>query len=131
MICDPVSRALGTKERWCKMYTDILLSPTDFIHRDQNREGLLDIQIRTFKHTWKSQIYGSAGRHTQKLKANLLSNTWVSVKMLVCPLDDLAWSCHFVIFPMTVWALWEKSAEYEPLRPLWTVMNRGSAVEGI
>lgn len=46
VICDPVSRALGTKERWCKMYTDILLSPTDFIHRDQNREGLLDIQIR-------------------------------------------------------------------------------------
>lgn len=102
-----------------------------FYSQRQNREGLLDIQIRTFKHTWKSQIYGSAGRHTQKLKANVLSNTWVSVKMLVCPLDDLAWSCHFVIFPMTVWALWEKSAEYEPLRPLWTVMNRGSAVEGI
>lgn len=61
-IC--VSHALGTKERRCKMYTIILLSFTDFIHRDQNREGLFDIQI-TFKHTWKSQIYGSAGRETQ------------------------------------------------------------------
>lgn len=43
-IC--VSHALGTKERRCKMYTIILLSFTDFIHRDQNREGLFDIQIR-------------------------------------------------------------------------------------
>lgn len=41
MIYDPVyicvSHALGTKERRCKMYTIILLSFTDFIHRDQGR----------------------------------------------------------------------------------------------
>lgn len=71
------------------------------------------------------------GKHKILLKANVWSSTWVSVKMLVCPLDDLVWSCHFVIFPMTVWALWKKSAEYEPRRSLWTVMYSCSAVEGI
>lgn len=71
------------------------------------------------------------GKHKMLLKANVWSSTWVSVKMLVCPLDDLVWSCHFVIFPMTMWALWKKSAEYEPRRSLWTVMYSCSAVEGI
>lgn len=130
-IC--VSHALGTKERRCKMYTIILLSFTDFIHRDQNREGLFDIQIRKPLNTPGNRKFMDPpeGKHKILLKANVWSSTWVSVKMLVCPLDDLVWSCHFVIFPMTVWALWKKSAEYEPRRSLWTVMYSCSAVEGI
>lgn len=128
-IC--VSHALGTKERRCKMYTIILLSFTDFIHRDQNREGLFDIQISLNTPGNRKFMDPPEGKHKILLKANVWSSTWVSVKMLVCPLDDLVWSCHFVIFPMTVWALWKKSAEYEPRRSLWTVMYSCSAVEGI